>query len=210
LGIGNFLNVKFNATTNFHYVVFQDQERVLFDVNSLSKVSFIGSDIMRVRFGERVVWKEDESNKFIISDEIDLIECINPIFTWEKVPGNPKHEKNLRCFLKQRLRLNWVTQDSRIEKSNHTTITISSSKTNDDSKISIVLQEKIALISLDNNNIKLAVKRKNNEINVFSCVVRLSAVLAIYRNLRENYEYRLRYEEAAEFFVREMELKRKI
>jgi uncharacterized protein YjbI with pentapeptide repeats len=210
LGIGNFLDVKFNGTTNFHHVIFQDQECVLFDVNSLSEVSFIGSDIMRVRFGERVVWREDESNKFIIRDEIDLIECINPIFTWEKVPSDPKHEKNLRCFLKKRLRLNWVTQDSRIEKSNHVAITITSSKTNDDSKIAIVLREKTALISLDNNNNKFAVKRKNNEINIYSYVgFRLNAVLAIYRNLRENYEYRLRYEEAAEFFVREMELKRK-
>jgi hypothetical protein len=34
--------------------------------------------------------------------------------------------------------------------------------------------------------------------------------MAIYRNLRENYEYRLRYDEAGEFFIREMELKRKL
>ncbi|MGA9842093.1 MAG: hypothetical protein WBQ25_07235 [Nitrososphaeraceae archaeon] len=29
------------------------------------------------------------------------------------------------------------------------------------------------------------------------------------RNLRENYEYRLRYDEAGKFFITEMELKRK-
>src|SRR5918995_4744932 len=34
-------------------------------------------------------------------------------------------------FSKKRVRLNWVTQDSRIEKSNHVAITITSSKTND-------------------------------------------------------------------------------
>jgi hypothetical protein len=34
-------------------------------------------------------------------------------------------------------------------------------------------------------------------------------ILASYRNLRENYEYRLRYDEAGQFFVREMEVKRK-
>jgi uncharacterized protein YjbI with pentapeptide repeats len=34
-------------------------------------------------------------------------------------------------------------------------------------------------------------------------------VKSVYRNLRENYEYRLRYDEAGEFFIREMELKRK-
>jgi uncharacterized protein YjbI with pentapeptide repeats len=38
--------------------------------------------------------------------------------------------------------------------------------------------------------------------------IKLGELLALYRNLRENYEYRLRYEEAGQFFVREMELKR--
>ena len=32
--------------------------------------------------------------------------------------------------------------------------------------------------------------------------------MAVYRNLRENYEFRLRYNEAGKFFIREMELKR--
>ena len=36
----------------------------------------------------------------------------------------------------------------------------------------------------------------------------LSAVLALYRNLRENFEYNMEYEEAGQFFVREMNLKR--
>ena len=38
--------------------------------------------------------------------------------------------------------------------------------------------------------------------------VSLASVMAIYRNLRENYEFRLRYDEAGEFFKKEMELKR--
>jgi hypothetical protein len=36
----------------------------------------------------------------------------------------------------------------------------------------------------------------------------LGSVKTIYRNLRENYEYRLRYDEAGKFFIREMELTR--
>ena len=39
--------------------------------------------------------------------------------------------------------------------------------------------------------------------------VSLGSVMAVYRNLRENYEYRLRYDEAGKFFIKEMELKRK-
>jgi hypothetical protein len=36
----------------------------------------------------------------------------------------------------------------------------------------------------------------------------LGGIITIYRNLRENYEYSLRYEEADKFFKREMEIKR--
>jgi hypothetical protein len=32
--------------------------------------------------------------------------------------------------------------------------------------------------------------------------------MAVYRNLRENYEYKLRYDEEGKFLIREMELKR--
>ena len=39
--------------------------------------------------------------------------------------------------------------------------------------------------------------------------VRLGGVLSVYRNLRENYGFRRRYDEAGKFFIREMELKRK-
>ena len=37
----------------------------------------------------------------------------------------------------------------------------------------------------------------------------LGSIKAVYRNLKENYEYRMRYDEAGQFFIREMELKRK-
>jgi uncharacterized protein YjbI with pentapeptide repeats len=37
----------------------------------------------------------------------------------------------------------------------------------------------------------------------------LGSIKAVYRSLRENYEYRMRYDEAGQFFIREMELKRK-
>jgi hypothetical protein len=38
----------------------------------------------------------------------------------------------------------------------------------------------------------------------------LGSVRAVYRNLREYYEYRMRYDEAGQFFIREMELKESI
>ena len=40
-------------------------------------------------------------------------------------------------------------------------------------------------------------------------IVSLGGVLSVYRNLRENYEFRLQFDEAGKFFIREMEVKRK-
>ncbi|MGC2574506.1 MAG: hypothetical protein WA364_23585, partial [Candidatus Nitrosopolaris sp.] len=37
----------------------------------------------------------------------------------------------------------------------------------------------------------------------------LGSIMAVYRNLRENYEFILRYDEAGQFFFKEMEIKRK-
>jgi hypothetical protein len=111
----NFSDVIFDAETSFETVLFQQGEKVLFNVDNLTKVSFINSDITRVRFGERVTW--GMKDRFKLFDEEEFEKCI--------------------------------------------------------------------------------------DLNKFR------ALLASYRNLRENYEYSLRYDEAGKFFIREMELKRK-
>jgi uncharacterized protein YjbI with pentapeptide repeats len=48
-----------------------------------------------------------------------------------------------------------------------------------------------------------------NEYVPLAYNVSLELVLSVYRNLRENYEFRLRYDDAGKFFIKEMELKRK-
>jgi hypothetical protein len=52
-------------------------------------------------------------------------------------------------------------------------------------------------------------KELNTDSKLMKEGISLGTVLTSYRNLRENYEYTLRYEEAGQFFIREMELKRK-
>jgi uncharacterized protein YjbI with pentapeptide repeats len=115
----DFTKAEFGDDTTFESVVFEDQEKILFGVEELSKVSFINTDITRVRVGE-VVWGKGKDNRYKVIDEERFEEY------FEKFPGQ----------------------------------------------------------------------------------VTLGDVKTIYRNLRENYEFRLRYEEAGRFFVREMELKR--
>lgn len=111
----DFTKAEFNNDTYFENAVFEDQEKILFGVEELSKVSFINTDITRVKFGE-VAWGKGKDNRYKVIDEE----------YFEKFPDQ----------------------------------------------------------------------------------VKLGDVKTIYRNLRENYEFRLRYEEAGRFFIREMELKR--
>lgn len=48
----------------------------------------------------------------------------------------------------------------------------------------------------------------NNEEKKNVADIQLGDILTVYRNLRENYEFRMRYGEGGEFFIREMEINR--
>ena len=111
----DFSNSKFEEKTSFNDVLFHDQSKVNFDVDNLSQVSFMNTDITNIRISDRVKWGGANGN--IIIDE-DLLKD-------------------------------------------------STSKT------------------------------------------LLESIIAIYRNIRKNYERRYRYEEAKKFFSRELELRRK-
>jgi hypothetical protein len=121
---GAYFSANFKLDTFFNYVRYENQNKITFESKDMSKVSFINTDITRVRFSDKIVW--GGKDKFTVIEE------------------------------------KWL-EDS------------ASSK----------------------NNIE---ERKK---------VSLGGVLSVYRNLRENYEFRLQFEEAGKFFIREMELKRK-
>ncbi len=108
-----FQYAHFTNRVRYHNVDFKEQQLVIFNGN-LSNVSFIGTDISRIKFSGKIIWGNND-----LYSILDARELIN----------DPQ-----------------------------------------------------------NSN--------------------LSSVLAVYRNLRENYEFYLMYEEAGQFFVKEMELKR--
>jgi uncharacterized protein YjbI with pentapeptide repeats len=119
-----FVNTAFNNVTYFNYTIFENPNKIFFGahttadedpIEDMSRVSFINTDITKVRFTDKVVW--GGKDKFTIIEE------------------------------------DWV-------------------------------KNRITKLTFD-------------------------GVLSVYRNLRENYEYRLRYDEAGTFFIKEMELKRK-
>jgi hypothetical protein len=108
----------FKGITKFNYITFEIPNKVIFEVEDMSKVSFINTDITGIRFSDKTSW--GGKDKFHVIEE------------------------------------KW----------------------------------------LDDKTIK---ERERPT---------LGGILSVYRNLRENYELRRRYDEAGKFFIREMELKR--
>jgi hypothetical protein len=116
-------------------VIFEEPNKVTFDVSDMSKVSFSDSDITRIRFSDRVTWGRDD--KFTIIEE------------------------------------KWLTEQVERRKGDKFKNT--------------------------------PIEKRNNEGQSVSPEL----VLSVYRNLRGNYEFRLRYGDAGKFFIKEMDLKRK-
>jgi hypothetical protein len=70
---------EFNGETKFNYVLFEAKEKVIFDIENLSNVSFMNTDLIGVRFSEKASWggKKAKEDRFKIRDERLLEEKIN-------------------------------------------------------------------------------------------------------------------------------------
>jgi uncharacterized protein YjbI with pentapeptide repeats len=192
-------NTKFNGITKFRYVTFEKGEKISFDKRNLTNVSFKNSDITRIKFNESVVWCEKPKqgkkvNRYKIWDERKLEEdTLKPLSKWENVEVN---------FDKQEFR-NFLGQKGVSDASNLDFVDI------DDRTKKIVLNK--WEVDKVRGYIKRCHDNDKSTIVVAEGYVKegtLESVKAIYRNLRENCEYWLRYDEASQFFIREMELKR--
>jgi uncharacterized protein YjbI with pentapeptide repeats len=216
-----FSDVEFKDIAKFRKVIFENGEKVNFDVLKLENVSFLNTDITRVKFAENTNW--GGSDKFTVIEEREPHERF--LFTWDKVPESDEHLRGLMNFLKSHFGL---IHYKGIVKANYATININNIQQKND-KNSYVDE-----VELKNNQImhKLRIKVNNErteatlkidgkicydfcvkvqggETKIYSSEYpSLDSIKSIYRNLRENYEYRLRYDEAGKFFIREMELKR--
>jgi uncharacterized protein YjbI with pentapeptide repeats len=196
--------VDFQDKTAFKYVVFENGEKIHFVTKNLSKVSFMNTDITRVRFSDNATWGEGANNKFKVIDERELENFFEKSinwFSWNDVPGIDKAKfiSHLNRLLALKLK-----DDCDVEKSlDGTEISVSS--------VLLKLNKALKKVTLSYRNqaLEFSIKECNNLLYVSSFEsTSLDSIKAIYRNLRENYEYRLRYDEAGEFFIREMELKR--
>jgi hypothetical protein len=119
---------SFNGISNFNYVLFEGKEKVIFDMENLSNVSFMNTDLTGVRFSDKARWGGGEEKA-----KEDIFKIIDERLLEKEIEENDGHTKDFN----------------------------------------------------------------------------LGSIKSVYRSLRENYEYRMRYDEAGQFFIREMELKRK-
>lgn len=134
---GIFIENQFNNQVNFRRIKFSNPELILFDTN-MSKISFLGTDISKITFGDDTNWEREFDEPTNLRDKLSI--------------GFDKLKERTNKF---------KTQDERIIEN-----------------------------GLEKN-------------------IHLETVMNVYRNLRENFDKKLKYDFAGEFFVREMELKRK-
>jgi hypothetical protein len=180
----DFSDVSIKGNIILTYVSLKEQENVFFN-GDLSNVSFANTDITRVRFGDKVQWgrKKRNSGNAKPKEEEDNGNNNNNNTATEKEP-EPEPEPE---------------PESEPEGAEEV-----EEAADDKNKLAEEQDEEVDFKIYDEWLIEENIKKKTKE-----SPNSLESVIAEYRNLRENYEYNLRYEEAGQFFIREMELRRK-
>ena len=103
LGEAYFIATKFiKGKANFHYALFEGKEKILFDVQDLSRVSFLNTDITQIRFGRKAKWKNGKKyqDKFKVIEERELEEyfeytkSLEYLMNWKDVIKEGEKKRN--------------------------------------------------------------------------------------------------------------------
>lgn len=209
-------DVEFRNLTKFRNVVFENGENTDFAAIDLSNVSFLGTDITRVKFHDDVKWGGDDN--LTVIDERELKSDYERfLLSWDDFPADVMHRKKLTEFLVTNYGIYVPTNSTYIKWPNLVTISGKGQSGLEkgcellhDIRIEMEIEKMRARLIVDNNVYhNFIVKIDGGERKLFfNHYPPIESVKALYRGLRENYEYRLRYDEAGKFFVREMDLKR--
>jgi len=79
----------FNGEMRFNDTLFEAKEKIIFEVQDLSNVSFMNSDITRIRFSDKARWREDGGKK-----GKDRFTVIEEKWLEESYPGGNKELLN--------------------------------------------------------------------------------------------------------------------
>jgi hypothetical protein len=200
--------------------LFEGRDKVVFDVKNLSNISFMNTDLTGVRFSDNASWGENEIEKYKIIDERILENSIDHVFRWNNFPENKNDNYRLRNFLKYVLKESGIggVEDINFARLNEKTITMFIEMKFEFTSFNVFIrlnrEENKAILTSKYGSITYEFIVKGRlRLTVYPTAksypeLSLGSIKAVYRNLRENYEYRMRYDEADQFFIREMELKR--
>jgi uncharacterized protein YjbI with pentapeptide repeats len=230
----DFTAAEFHSGANFIFAIFDGGNKTLFTIEDISKVSFQNSDISKITLNANLFFNKGK-DKFKIFDETLLEWNMYQIFTWDIFP-NEKESIKLKKFLKF-LDEEWI-EDVEFVKVNETTISVREKEKNpndiyyyDSANLRMILIDKKGsftylssihdlklILDVNQNTVRLFIdgreeynfetQKIDGKMKVFSEQCLLNSVITVYRFLRENFEYNLRYDEAGDLFIREMELKR--
>ena len=183
---------------SFRRVNFRKQEKVIFDNVDMSKVSFIHTDITRVRF-RNTRWSEEAGGYNIYDKQLLLLK---------------RNEKYRKKYFKQALKeLKKLKNNKKLLEK----IIEELYRPKGRDELNRKIEEHVKEIKEFLNNINNMVVLKEFEYEWNQQVIKglekeddltLDNILSIYRMLRENYDYYLKYEESGKFFVGEMDTKR--
>jgi hypothetical protein len=158
----------------------------------------------RVRFSEGARWGLNNNDKFKTIDERKLEKTFLYIFRWNNVPKNYEDNHRLRNFLNAKGIVEGAEDLQFV-------------KVNRGETISMTCPGSNYTLSLNNEKTKATLKdTTGNKLYEFTVKGRfrrtvyplhleeprnLASIKAVYRSLRDNYEYRMRYDESSQFFT---------
>jgi len=222
---------------SFKHANFERQERVVFDGCNMERVSFICTDLERVKF-RNVKWKnfkiydeklfllkesKEERGNFLKDEKRKLNEILDKIskVSSEKISevleGKRKADETEKEIikvvelripeLKEIIEINGLINQSESKKEK---------SEREEARLSELLKERKNILDEIKREVEEAMGKSDKEIeeNIVHVIEKdedltLDNVLAVYRALRENYDYYLRYDESGKFFVNEMRLKKR-
>jgi len=214
-----------DSMISFRNVKFEKPEDVVFDNCDMRRVSFINTNIERVKF-RNVKWEgykiydeklfllkesEKEGEKFI-EDGKRKLRNISNMSNEEilKVATGKEESDELREDVVKYLRLRIPDVLLEINKLNEKERTDEEEK-----RYSELIEKCVNEVEKIKNELNKTVEKNSKEIEedikmkvVYDKYLTLENVLAVYRALRENYDYYLKYDESGRFFINEMDLKK--
>jgi hypothetical protein len=226
--IGSINNSKYTDYISFRRVTFNEPEKVIFDGCNMKRVSFLHSDVSRIKF-INTKWGKDfrifdeklfllklnkkefikEQKKFLkkiisvkLDDIIKAFERRNVTITeeMEEIIYEPTINQILEKLPKGIIRS--IIEENKNEVGREL-------KRKYEEYIE-KLKEKLKTINQDlENEIMHIIATEDIIEDIIGPDLTLDNVLTVYRNLRENYDYYMKYEESGKFFLNEMKLKRK-